>query len=139
MDTITLDSFFDSIEIETDYLRNLLEKVLSIINIPDLHFGKICEGRIFGNEGAVTWDGQIYLDSKKLQYLDEDVSMSIIAHEFAHYHLGHHTKTGNDFKNEEEADALARQWGFDIDKFRRLSNQARLYMGDKFFAELSGK
>jgi len=139
MDTITLDSFFDSVVIESGFLRNFLGRVLAIINRPDLCFEKICEGRIFGNEGVVTWDGEIYLDSKKLQYLDEDVSMAIIAHELAHYHLGHHTKTGNDLKNEEEADALARQWGFDIDKFRRLCNEGRLYMGDKFFAELSRK
>ena len=46
MDTIILDSFFESAEIESDYLKNLLEKVLAMINKPNLHFGKIYEGRI---------------------------------------------------------------------------------------------
>ena len=60
MDTRILESFFESVEIESDYLRNLVGKVLAIINRPDLHFGKICECRIFGNEGLVTRDGEIY-------------------------------------------------------------------------------
>jgi hypothetical protein len=66
MDIIILDSFFEFAEIESEYLKNLLEKVLAIINKPDLHFGKIYEGRIFGTPGNVTWDGKIYLDSKRL-------------------------------------------------------------------------
>ena len=60
MDTIILDSFFDSVEIESAYLRNLLGRVLAIINKPDLHFGKMYEVRIFGNAGVVTWDGVVH-------------------------------------------------------------------------------
>jgi predicted SprT family Zn-dependent metalloprotease len=90
MDTITLDSFFESSEIESDYLKSLLEKVLAIINKPDLCFGKIYEGRIFGNPGVVTWDGEIYLDSKRLQQYDDQIAMAIIGHELAHYHMGHY-------------------------------------------------
>lgn len=60
MDTIILASFFASVEIETDYLKSLLKRVLSIINRPDFHFGKIYEGRIFGSAGVVTWDGVVH-------------------------------------------------------------------------------
>ena len=87
MDKGTLDSSFDSIDIESDYLRNLLEKILSIINRPDLHFGKIGECRIFDNEGLITRDGEIYLDSKKLRFYGSDMAMAITAHELAHYRL----------------------------------------------------
>ncbi len=86
----TLESFFESVEIESDYLIILVEKVLSIINRPDLHFGKICECPIFGNEGLVTPEGEICLDARKLKYLGDEMAMALIAHELAHYHLGHH-------------------------------------------------
>ena len=119
MDTITLDSFFDSAEIESDYLRNLLEKVLEIINRPDLYFGKIGECRIFGSAGVVTRDGDIFLDSKKLNFYGDDVAMAITAHELAHYHLGHYIDWEFSEEKEIEADELAKSWGFNIDKFRK--------------------
>ena len=114
-----LDSFFDSVEIESDYLRNLLEKILSIINRPDLHFGKIVECPIFGNEGLVTPDGEIYLDSKKLKFLGDEIAMAITAHELAHYHLSHYVNWKYSPEKEMEADELARSWGFNIDKYRK--------------------
>ena len=119
MDTITLDSFFESLEIETDYLKILLEKVLTIINRPDLRFGKIYEGRIFGNPGAVTWDGEIYLDSKRLQQYDDQIAMAIIAHELAHYQMGHYKDKKGSREKEIEADQLVKSWGFDVEKFRK--------------------
>jgi len=90
MDIRTLDSIFDSVEIEPDYLRNLIGKVLSIINKPDLTFGTIFEGRIFGNIGLVTWDSEIHLDSKKMKFRGDEIAMAVVAHELAHYHLGHY-------------------------------------------------
>ena len=114
-----LDSFFDSVEIESDYLRNLLEKILSIINRPDLHFGKIGECRIFDNEGLVTRDGEIYLDSRKLKFLGDEMAMALIAHEMAHYHLGHYVNWKYSPEKEIEADELARSWGFEIERFRK--------------------
>jgi predicted SprT family Zn-dependent metalloprotease len=119
MDTIILDSFFESSEIESDYLKSLLEKVLAIINSPELHFGKICEGRIFGTPGAVTWDGEIYLDSKRLQQYDDQIAMAIIAHELAHYQMGHYKDRKGSQEKEIEADHLVKSWGFDVEKFRK--------------------
>jgi hypothetical protein len=123
-EAIELDKVFADVEIETPYLEKILKKVLFIINgamdIFSNGFGPIHEGRIFGNEGVVTETGDIYLDSKKLQKHDEDVAMAIIAHELAHYHLGHYKKTGRDSENQKEADDLAKQWGFNIDKMREI-------------------
>ena len=119
MDTRTLDPFFDSVEIESDYLKNLLERVLTIINKPDLCFGKIYEGRIFGTPGNVTWDGEIYLDSKRLQQYDDEIAMAIIAHELAHYHMGHYKDRKGSQEKEIEADELVKSWGFNIEKFRK--------------------
>ena len=119
MDTRTLELFFDLVEIESDYLRNLVERVLAIINRPDLHFGKTGECRIFGNAGLVTRDGEIYLDSKKLEFYGDDVAMAITAHELAHYHLGHHINWKYSPEKQMEADELAKSWGFDMEKFRK--------------------
>ena len=94
-------------------------KELTIINRPDLHFGKIGECPIFGNEGLVTPDGEIYLDSRKLKFLGEEIAMAIIAHELAHYHLGHFINWKYSPEKEIETDELARSWGFDMEKFRK--------------------
>ena len=118
MDTRILESFFESVDIESDYLRNLVGKVLKIINRPDLHFGKIGECPIFGNAGLVTREGEIYLDSRKLKFYGDDVAMAITAHELAHYHLGHHVNWKYSPEKQIEADELARSWGFNIDKYR---------------------
>ena len=119
METITLNSFFESSEIESDYFKKLLERVLSIINRPDLCFGKIYEGRIFGSEGAETWEGEIYLDSKRLQQYDDQIAMAIIAHELVHYQLGHYKGRKGSQEKEIEADRLVKSLGFDVEKFRK--------------------
>ena len=119
MGTIPLDSFFQYVEIETDYLKNLLGRVLSVINRPHLYFGKIYEGRIFGNPGVVTWDGEIYLDSKRLQKYDDQIAMAIIAHELAHYHMGHYKDRKGSQEKEIESDEFVKSWGFNIEKFRK--------------------
>jgi len=90
-----------------------------IINKPNLHFGKIYEGRIFGSEGIVTWDGNIYLDSKRLQKYDDQIAMAIIAHELAHNHMGHYKDRKGSQEKEFEDDQLVKSWGFDIEKFRK--------------------
>ena len=108
----------DSVEIESDYLRNLVEKVLAIINRPDLHFGKIGECPTFGNEGLATPDGEIYLDSRKLKILGNEMAMAQTAHELGHYHLGHYVNRKYTPEKEMEADELARNWGFNIDKYK---------------------
>ncbi len=119
VDTKTLESFFDSVEIESDYLKGLLVKVLSIINNPNLHFGKIGDCPIFGSAGLVTRDGEIYLDSRKLKFLGDEIAMALTAHELAHYHLGHFVNWKYSPEKQREADDLARSWGFNIDKFRK--------------------
>ena len=119
MDTRTLDSFFESVEIESDYLRNLVGKVLKIINRPDLHFGKIVECPIFGNEGLATPDGEIYLDSGKLKILSNEMAMAQTAHDLAHYHLGHYVNWKYSPEKQMEADELARSWGFNMETFRK--------------------
>ena len=119
MDTITLDSFFYSVVIESGFLRNLLGRVLAIINRPNLCFGRIYEGRIFGTPAAVTWDGEIYLDSKRLQQYNDEIVMAIVAHELAHYKLGHYKARKGSTEKEIEADQLVKSWGFDVEKFRK--------------------
>jgi len=54
-----------------------------------------------------------------MKFYGDDVAMTIIAHELAHYHLEHYKKRENNPRNEIEADELARSWGFDIEKFRK--------------------
>ncbi len=121
VDTKTLESFFDSVEIESDYLKNILERVLTVIDNPNLYFGNIHEGRIFGVlPAAVTWDGEIYLDPVKLKFYEDDVLMAIIAHELAHHHLKHYELREDRLELHIEADELARSWGFNVDKLRRV-------------------
>lgn len=123
-ETVKLNSVFKNVEIESSHLENLVKKTLSIINgfieIYKIGFGSIHESRIFDNEGVVTRDGEIFFDPKKLKCLEEDVAMAIIAHELAHYHLGHYKKMDNALRNEEEADELAKKWGFNTDKYRKI-------------------
>ena len=101
-------------------------RVLSIISnsidIFDKGFGPAIEGATFSGEVAeVTEDNDIYFDTSKLRQYDDDVVMAIIAHELAHSHLCHYEdENGDSLKNENEADELARKWGFDIDKFRKI-------------------
>jgi Zn-dependent peptidase ImmA (M78 family) len=43
---------------------------------------------------------------------DEEEQMTIVAHEAAHFILGHHLLEHADFSCEKEADNLAEKWGF---------------------------
>lgn len=124
---IELDKIFDYVEIKTEFLQNLVERVVLVISkstdVYEKGFGPLIEGKIIGGlGGGVTEDGDIKLDSTKLREHDEDIAMAIIAHEFAHHYLDHYIEPNTDesgLKAEAEADELAKKWGFDIDKFRR--------------------
>ncbi len=70
------------------------------------------------NEGPVRPDGEIYLDSRKLKNLGNEMAMAQTAHELAHYHLGHYVNWKYTPEKEMEADELARNWGFNIDKYK---------------------
>lgn len=121
-----LGEVFDYVEIYSEYLRDMLMKIISIIlsSIQDdeLIFGPISERKTFAGEaGEVTEDGHIIIDSELLRKYDEDVAMAIVAHELAHYYLGHYLDINLiDLRYEYEADDLAKKWGFAIDKFRMI-------------------
>ncbi len=129
MGEIDLDVVFDRVEVESDYLKNILQEVLVIISrstdVNELGLGPIIEGpTLSGEAGEVTEAGNIRVSSEKLQKLEPPVAMAIIAHEMAHSNLKHyhHDKTG--LQEEEEADTLAKKWGFEIDYFREVCGQA---------------
>ncbi len=120
---------FDYADIQSDFLRRMVNNVLTImgksLDLDELSLGPLHEGRtISGEAGEVTEDGTISLDSKILEKYDDDVAMAIIAHEFAHAFLEHYTSSPQGLEYEGEADALARQWGFNIDKFRTVCGPA---------------
>jgi hypothetical protein len=121
---------FDFVDIKSNYLCNLLKSVLlKIIESTgnnEIEFNYIREGRtISGLEGEVTEEGYINLDSKQLRKYDDDVAMAIIAHELAHAYLEHYYDIPGDLEHEDEADELAKSWGFNIDKFREVCGPAR--------------
>ena len=75
----------------------------------------------FGEAGEVTEDGDINLDSEILKKYDDDVAMAIVAHELAHYYLRHYIiENVIDLRYEDEADDLAKKWGFAIKEFRMM-------------------
>ncbi len=120
---------FDYADIQSDYLRRMVNKVLSImgksLDLDELSFEPLHEDRTSSGEtGVVTEDGIIYLNSKKLEKYDDDVAMAIIAHEFGHAYLCHYSSSPEGLEFEEEADTIARQWGFNIDKFRVVDGPA---------------
>lgn len=122
---INLEYYFDYVEVESDYLINLLHQVIQ--NIIDsgfqeeLSFGPIIEGFTYCKEaGEVTEDNDIRINSKLLIKYEDDVAMAIIAHELAHSFLKHFERYGKGLENEYEADNLAKEWGFAIDKFRQV-------------------
>ncbi|HBR22577.1 MAG TPA: hypothetical protein DD713_08465 [Nitrospiraceae bacterium] len=125
---------FEFTEVKTEYMKNILSKTFKLLSksveLDALFFGPLCEGPTISGEAAeVTEEGLINLDSYKLQEYDEDVAMAIIAHEIAHYNLGHYDDINmnqNSLNNEQEADDLAKSWGFDIEKFRSICGPATL-------------
>jgi Zn-dependent protease with chaperone function len=124
---------FDYVEVSSDYLIELLSNVLDQISTELdidglLSLGPVIEGRTnSGEAGEVTENGLIYLDSDKLEPLDNDVAMALVAHELAHAFCEHYIEEApSDDKNayEREADETAKSWGFDIDKFREVCGPA---------------
>jgi hypothetical protein len=120
-----IEDLFDYVEVNSDYLRKIIKEVLLIIsrhtNINELSFGPLMERRTYSKEaGEVTEDGWIILDSEILRKYDDDISKAIIAHELAHYYLGHYLRTPYTLEYEYEADEIAQKWGFAIDKFRAV-------------------
>lgn len=126
-----MERYFEYLEIESDYLRNLLGRtVRKIIHSgfgQDFSFGSVIEGNtIAGSTAELTVDHCIRINSWQLNQLDEDVTIALIAHELAHDHLKHFKNWKNHLENEHNADKLARKWGFDIDRFRRICGPPRL-------------
>lgn len=123
---IDFEHVFNYAEVRSTYLKEIVEQVLNQvskhIDYEQMEFGNLIEGRTFSGEaGEVTEDGDIHLDSDKLLNYEKDVAMALIAHEFAHYNLGHfRDKRTNTLVLEEEADQLAKDWGFKIDAFRKI-------------------
>ena len=69
--------------------------------------------------GVVTWNGEIHLDSKKMKFYGAEIAMAVIAHELAHFHMGHYKDREGSQEKQIEADELAKNWGFDMEKFRK--------------------
>ena len=122
---LDIERYFEHIELESDYLKILLFKtLLKIVHSgfrQDLSFGSVIEGNTFsGGTAEVTNDHCIRINSNRLKKYQETVAMALIAHELAHDHLKHFTTWKNNLDNEHKADNLAREWGFDIDVFRKI-------------------
>ena len=122
---VDIERYFEHIELESDYLKILLFKtILKIVHSGfrrDLSFGSVIEGNTFsGGAAEVTNNHCIRINSNRLKKYQETVAMALIAHELAHDHLKHFTTWKNNLDNEHKADNLAREWGFDIDLFRRI-------------------
>ena len=117
--------YFESIALESDYLKILLFKtLLKIVHSgfrQDLSFGSVIEGNTFsGGAAEVTNNRCIQINSDRLKKYQENVAMALIAHELAHDHLKHFKNWKNNLENEQKADNLAKEWGFDIDLFRKI-------------------
>ena len=54
-----------------------------------------------------------------MQEYDDQIAMAIIAHELAHYHMGHYEDRKGSQEKEIEADELAKSWGLGVEKFRK--------------------
>jgi Zn-dependent protease with chaperone function len=124
---------FDYVEVSSDYLSELLSNVLDQISTELdidvlLSLGPVIEGRTnSGEAGEVTENGLIYLDSDKLEPLDNDVAMALVAHELAHAFCEHYIEgpPNNDpLAFERKADETAKSWGFNVDKLREVCGPA---------------
>jgi len=122
---VDIKKYFEYIALESDYLKNLLFKtLLKILHSgfrQDLSFGSVIEGDTFsGGAVEVTNNHCIRINSNRLKKYQENVAMAVIAHELAHDHLKHFKNWKNNLDNEHKADNLAKEWGFDIDLFRKI-------------------
>lgn len=125
------ERYFERIEIKSIYLRDLILRTLwKIIHSgfqSNYCFGSLIEGRtIAGGMAEVTSEHCIRIDSRRLRQYEEPVAMAILAHELAHDHLRHFKTWKNNLEFEHAADNLARQWGFNIDRFRKISGPPRI-------------
>lgn len=121
---IKLLDVFDFVGVESDYLMDKLTHVASRINnsigFVEERFGPVFEQPTFsGKAGEVVKSGFILLDPRKLEQFDDDVAETLIAHELAHHRLKHYSLKNKGLGHEEEADSLARKWGFDVDKLQK--------------------
>jgi len=126
-----VEGYFQSIDIASDYMSALLIKTIGKIVQSgfqsNLFFGSVIEGdTTSGGAAEVTRDRCIRIDAKQLGKFDEDIAMALIAHELAHDHLRHFMRWKNNLENEHQADNLARAWGFDVDRFRKIYGQPRM-------------
>lgn len=126
-----VEGYFQSIDIKSDYMSALLIKTVGKIVQSgfqsDFFFGSVIEGdTISGGTAEITNDHCIRIDAKQFNKLDEDIAMALIAHELAHDHLRHFRHWKNNLENEHHADNLARTWGFDMDRFRKVCGQPRM-------------
>jgi len=122
---VDMKRYFEYIALESDYLKILLFKtLLKIVHSgfrQDLSFGSVIEGSTFsGGTAEVTNNHCIRINSNRLKKYQETVAMAVIAHELAHDHLKHFKNWKNNLDNEHKADKLAKEWGFDIDLFRKI-------------------
>jgi hypothetical protein len=122
---VDIERYFKYIELESDYLKILLFKtILKIVHSgfrQDLSFGSVIEGNTFsGGAAEVTNNHCIRINPKQLKKYQENAAMALIAHELAHDHLKHFKNWKNNLENEHKADNLAKEWGFDIDLFRKI-------------------
>lgn len=122
---VDMERYFEHVDIESLYLRDLLIRAIwKIVHSgfwSNLFFGSIVEGHtIAGGVAEVTSDHCIRIDSARLSQYEETVAMALLAHELAHDHLKHFKSWHNTLENEHLADNQARQWGFNIDRFRKI-------------------
>lgn len=122
---INLLDDFDFIGVKSDYLIDKLNKVVCRINnsigFVEKRFGPVFEQPTFsGKAGEVVKSGYILLDPRMLEQFDDDVAEALIAHELAHHRLNHYSLKNKELEHEEEADTLAKKWGFDVDKLQKL-------------------
>lgn len=122
---VNAHKYFKHVDINSNYLWDLLVRTIWRI----LHsgfrshycFGSIIEGEtIAGGVAEVTGDHCIRIDSQRLKQHEETVAMALLAHELAHDHLRHFKTWKNKLDDEYAADNLAKEWGFDIDRFRKI-------------------
>lgn len=122
---VDIERYFEYIELESDYLKILLFKtILKIVHSgfrQDLSFGSVVEGNTFsGGAAEVTNNHCIRINSNRLNKYQENVAMALVAHELAHDHLKHFKNRKINLENEHKADNLAKEWGFDMDLFRKI-------------------
>ncbi len=125
------ENIFEYVEVQSSYIKNLLKKTLERISkkicLDEILFAPIHE-RSVTYVGCVTEDGDIFLDSDKLKNYPDEIAQALIAHELAHHFLKHHIdkRCSETLDCENEADNLAKNWGFMISDFRKIFGPASM-------------